>query len=238
MIDKIHFIKLFFIFLLCLFCASCSNTENSYFPLNKGYKWQYDVVLTTRDGVLKQKYILNNIGKAELDGALVYLRQSLDGTALYYSASNEGIYYLGKLDSRSVQSQFNEDKYLVIPEALFVGAEWEQTTITKLLKKTGPPQKTVFKIIAEIPLEVKIESMSETVNVVAGRFKNCMKITMSGFAFKDAGNYIGLTMVSVEQSNWYAPDVGLVKMERLETTQRKALDKGSISIELAEFESG
>jgi hypothetical protein len=41
----------------------------------------------------------------------------------------------------------------------------------------------------------------------------------------------------VEQSNWYAPGVGLVKMERKETTQRKALDKGTLLVELVKFES-
>ncbi len=218
-------------------CVSCSKKEYSYFPLNKGYKWQYDVILITKDGLLNQKYILNNIGKNELDGKPVYLRESLDGTVLYYSITDEGIYYLGNDNNRTVEEKFNEDIQLVIPEKISVGSVWEQTTVTKLLKKTGPPQKTVLKIIADVPLEVKVESMNETVSVLAGRFDRCMKVTMSGFAFKDAGNYIGLTMVSVEQTNWYAPGVGLIKMERVETTARKALDKGSLTLELASYES-
>jgi uncharacterized protein DUF3108 len=222
---------------LLLFCVSCSKNENSYFPLSKGYKWQYDVTLITRDGLSKQKYILNNLGEGQLEGKPVYLRQSLDDTILYYSVSDEGIYYLGNIDSQSIEHEFIEDIQLVIPKPLTVGTEWEQTTITKLLKKTGPPQKTVFEIFAKVPLEVKVESLTETVTVAAGNFQNCMKITMSGFEFKNAGNYIGLTMVSVEQTNWYAPGVGLIKMERIETTQRKALDKGSLSLELAEFVS-
>ncbi len=223
--------------LLIILCVSCSKKEYSYFPLNKGYKWQYDVILITKDGLLNQKYILNNIGKNELDGKPVYLRESLDGTVLYYSITDEGIYYLGNDNNRTVEEKFNEDIQLVIPEKISVGSVWEQTTITKLLKKTGPPQKTVLKIIADVPLEVKVESMNETVSVLAGRFDRCMKVTMSGFAFKDAGNYIGLTMVSVEQTNWYAPGVGLIKMERVETTARKALDKGSLTLELASYES-
>jgi len=224
--------------LLLLLCASCTKNDNSYFPLTEGYKWQYDVALTTRDGLEKQKYIFKNIGKGELNGASVYRRESLDGSILYYSHSDEGIHYLGNLDSQSLHPEFQEDTQLVIPEILSIGTEWNYTTITKLLKKTGPPQKTEFKILAEVPLEIKIESMNETVTVAAGRFNNCMKISMNGFAFKDAGNYIGLTMVTVEQSSWYAPGVGLVKVERVETTERKALDRGSLSIELAKFEPG
>jgi len=65
-----------------------------------------------------------------------------------------------------------------------------------------------------------------------------MKIKMTGSSYKNAGNYVGLTLVNVEQTNWYSPGVGLVKMERLETTQSAALDKGTLSIELTRFESG
>lgn len=227
-----------FLMLLCLLCVSCTSDENSYFPLNKAYKWQYNVTLSTKDGLLNQKYILNNLGEGELDGESVYLRQLLNGTRLYYSVSEEGIYYLGNLDSQDITPEFYEDKQLVLPDLLVVGAGWEQTTITKLLKKTGPSQKTVLEVIVEIPLEVNVESLGETVVVAAGRFEKCLKITMSGSIFKNAGDYIGLTLINVEQTNWYAPGVGLVKMERLETTQRKVLDKGSLLIELAEFQSG
>lgn len=214
----------------------CSKNEISYFPLNKGFKWQYDVALINRDGLSNQKYILNNLGKSKLNGEEVYLRRSLDDSLLYYTVSDEGIFYKGNINSQNINPEFKENYQLVIPGELSVGVKWEESTTTKLLQKTGPPQKTVFKIIARVPLDVKIESLSETVIVPAGRFENCLKISMEGFVFKDAGNYIGLTMISVEQTNWYAPGIGLVKMERLETTERKALDKGTLLVELARFE--
>ena len=125
-----------------------------------------------------------------------------------------------------------------MPKPFTIDKKWEQITYTKLLKKTGPPQRTEFKIIAEVPLEIKIESMDDTVIVPAGQFGKCMRIKMTGSAYKDAGNYVGLTIVSVEQTNWYSQGVGLVKMERIETTKSDALDKGSLLVELANFESG
>jgi hypothetical protein len=224
--------------LLSLLITACSDSEQSYFPLEKGVKWQYDVSLINRDGISNQKYILNNLGESELNGEPVYLKQSFDGTILYYSNSDNGIQYLGKADSNNINFNFKEEKKQVIPDKIDVGTVWEELTTTKLLQKTGPPQKTLFKIIAEVPMEVKIESLTETVIVPAGKFENCMKVFMDGFVFKDAGNYVGLTMVSVQQSNWYAPGVGLVKAERLETTEQQALDKGTLLIELAKFESG
>jgi len=218
--------------LLFSFCVSCSQSENSYYPLKKGYKWKYDVSLMTQESESHQKYIFNNLGESKLDGKLVYLRQSLDGTVLNYSKSDEGLYFLGSVDSQSIKPKFNEDKQLILPDNLSVGTEWKQTTVTKLLKKKG------FQVIAEISLDVKVESLDETVNVPAGLFLNCMKVTMSGFDFKNIGKNLGVTMVSVEQTNWYALGVGLVKMERLETTGRKALKKGRLLIELSDFKSG
>ena len=225
------------IFFLAI-CTSCSNKEYSYFPLNSGLKWHYNVLLTTRDGLKKQKYILHNIGSDTLNGEPVFLRKSLDGTTLYYSVLEKGIYYLGSLDSSVLDPKFISDKRLVIPKPFSIDTKWSQITYTKLLKKTGPPQRTEYKIIAEVPLEIKIESLSDSVIVPAGKFNNCMRIKMTGSAYKDAGNYVGLTLVNVEQTNWYFPGVGLVKMERLETTQSAALDKGTLSIELTRFESG
>ena len=58
-------------------CTSCSNKEYSYFPLSSGLKWHYNVLLTTRDGLKKQKYILHNIGSDKLNGESVFLRKSL-----------------------------------------------------------------------------------------------------------------------------------------------------------------
>lgn len=224
-------------FILLMSCVACSKNEISYFPLTKDFKWQYDVALTTRDGLQNQKYIFKNLGMSELNGEAVFLRESLDGSILHYSNSDEGIHYLGYVDSQSTQPRFINDKQLIIPGNLSIGKKWEYTTTTKLLKKTGPPQKTEFKILAKVPLEIEIKSFEEIVNVPAGRFTNCMKVSMNGFAFKDAGNYIGLTRVNVKQTSWYAPGIGLVKMERLETTQQKALDKGSLVIELSKFET-
>lgn len=232
--NKSSLLVLFYI----LFVFGCSKNDASYFPLNEGYKWRYNVSLETRDGIEKQKYILNNLGNRELEGKLVYLRQSLDGTILYYSESKAGIHYLGSINDKRLVPEFKEDKQFVMPFPAVVGTKWEQPTITRLLKKTGPPQKTVFEIFADVLLETKIESLSETVSVAAGKFENCMKITMTGSSFKDAGNYIGLTLINVEQTSWYAKGVGMVKMERVETTKSDALDKGSLLIELADFERG
>ena len=138
-----------FVAVIFFYLSACSKNENSYFPLNEGYKWQYDVSLITMDGLSRQKYIFKNLGKGKLDGKKVYLRESLDGSILYYSDTNEGIHYLGNIDSQGLNSKFNAGKQLVIPSTLEVKNKWTNTTITNLLQKTGPPQKTRVKAITK-----------------------------------------------------------------------------------------
>lgn len=225
-------------FILIWLCTSCADNNDSYFPLTKGLKWQYDVALITRDGLSNQKYMFNSLGEGKLNGEPVFLRESVDGTVSYYSNTGGGTHYLGHKDSQSLNPGFNEYKHTILPDAISVDRKWEEETITRLLQKTGPPQKTLFRIITKVPLEVKVESLNETVIVPAGKFENCLKISKTGSVYKDAGNYVGLTVVSVKQSNWYAPGVGLVKLERIETTERQALDKGTLLVELTHFKSG
>ena len=100
----------FVLIILFLLCLGCSKQEQSYFPLSEGFKWEYDVSLETKDGVVNQKYILNNLGEGELEGLPVFIRKSLNGVILYYANSTEGIHYLGSENSLSIKPEFIEDK--------------------------------------------------------------------------------------------------------------------------------
>ncbi len=221
-----------------LVLASCSGSDPDYFPLQSGYKWRYDVALTTRDGLETQKYILNNLGPSKLQSESVYARQSLDGTMLYYAVKPDSIEYVGSDSGDIPGGSFQQEQRIVMKQPLVLNDNWETYSKTRLLKKTGPPQKTEFRIVAKVPLDVTVESLDETVNVPAGVFSNCVKITMTGSMMKDAGNYVGLTLINVEETRWYARGIGLVKLERLETTQSEALDKGTLVVELADYDVG
>ena len=63
-------------------------------------------------------------------------------------------------------------------------------------------------------------------------FDDCLLVTGRGQAQADVGNYIGRTMVEIEVREWYAEDVGLVRMERDEKTGAAALSAGRLVMEL------
>jgi hypothetical protein len=221
-----------------MFIASCSIEQStSYFPLEEGLQWRYQVTKTTRDGVRQQKYIYVSLAERIVEGLTVSVRKSADGSLFYYRETEDGLLYVGKEIQSGIAREFLRDEHLVIHYPLQKGSQWHDITQTRLLVKTGPPQKTEFKVETEILLEMSIDATDESIVVPAGIFHNCIKIIKKGSEFTDAGNYIGRTIVRVKETSWYAPGVGLVKSIREETTESQALDKGQLIIELELFES-
>jgi hypothetical protein len=87
---------------------------------------------------------------------------------------------------------------------------------------------------AEIPMLMyyRIERMDEVVRVPAGIFEGCMKVTGRGEtsikgAFSEA--FIELTVQTVD---YFAPGIGLVKSERLETSSHPRYAGGEYVKEL------
>ena len=162
----------YFIFIWVLFSisvTSCSLEQSStYFPLEEGLKWRYQVTKTTRDGVRQQKYIYTNLDDRFVEGQTVSVRKSENGSLFYYRETEEGLLYVGKEIQSGVTREFLRDEHFILRYPLQVSKQWQDITSTKLLVKTGPPQKTVFKIEAKIPLKVLIDALDETIVVPAG----------------------------------------------------------------------
>jgi len=222
---------------LCLgLTGGCDNTaKDSYFPLEEGRYWQYDMTYTTMDGTFKGIYAVENLAPQMIEGEKVFVRRLIDGANNYVRINDGGILLTGREKTIDMDSTYTQENHYIFRFPLIVGTTWEEVIPSKLLVKTGPPQKTEFHIVARVPVTATIESMTDSVQVPAGNFSNCMRVHFSGDAFTNAGNYVGLTVVTIEETNWYAPGTGLVKSERRERTRSKALDKGMMTLELRQI---
>jgi len=227
-----------FIFLLPLcFLFACGQSDNEYFPLDKGKYWSYQLTYQTMDGTFKGVYAVENLSVYKVDDQTYYVRQLLDGSFNYFQIDEKGLLLKGREKTVDLDTKYTDTQQYIFQFPLQVGTAWEDTVLSKALIKTGPPQKTEFHIVAKVPVTVKIESMTDVVKVPAGTFENCMRVELSGNAFIDAGNYVGKTIVRINEINWYAPGVGLVKSVRKESTKHRALDKGEITLELENYKS-
>lgn len=215
--------------------GACDRDPASYFPLDPDHYWQYDVVRTTMDGSKKQKYLIETQVPREWNGATVHVRQTVDGHQFFYRELADGIRRVARKLNSEATATATEPAVLVLPRSPAVGASWRQLSHTAALENTGPPWETLFRITQPVELDFTVASTSDTVRVGAGSFSDCLRVVGHGRLSAEVGNYIGRAEISVSVTEWYAPNVGLVRSERVETTNAQALNHGSIIMELASY---
>lgn len=211
--------------MLCL--AGCGEdvTPQRYFPLSPGHHWQYRIERTTMDGTQRIRHAVWTAPvPATLDVSGV--RETLGGQRLLYVDDDAGIERLRAAPAGG------HDRELVLPATLARDARWQVRGTTTVLENTGPPWETLFRVEVPVELAYRIESLAASVDTPAGRFDDCLLVTAAGRAHADIGNYVGETEIAIEIREWYARDVGLVRMERRETSGAAALSAGHLVMEL------
>lgn len=234
------------IVLVVLF-AGCSSNTQDYFPIKPGMSWRYNVEVTTMDGIETKKYIVQAAQARPWQGQSLPVRQTLDGTRLFYLKNDDGVYRVAtRRQEEKVPAAVPGGRSIVLQYPLEKGTTWQETSETIALYRTGPPQRSEYWIHAPVKLEYVIEATDDNVKVPAGRFDNCVRVHATGRTPNyDAGNYVGRTDITVDKTDWYAPGVGLVKSVRVESTTGKVLNRGSMQtfagrlvFELEAFERG
>lgn len=219
--------------LVLLFAMSaCADKPPSYFPLETGYSWHYQLQLTTMAGTEKQKYYVSSLPAQIIDGKTTYIHRSLTGTQILFRQTDAGVSRVGFVVADGASLKTVVDEYLVLPNNPQVGAEWDSVALTQTLT-SGKPQG--MQVMAKVPVKNQIESIDDVVKVPAGNFQYCIRLHTSGFAFNSSLHFIGRTLVEIDQTSWYAPGVGLVKSVLIETTTSDALSRGELIMELESF---
>ncbi len=230
-------IKFYSPFLLAIyFLHGCDQQiGHEYFPLQEGLHWRYKLSYETMDGPDETLFIIENLPAEMINGSKIYTRTALGGRIFHYQIQDDGLLMINHEKTSRGETKSQEYNQYVFKYPIKIGQKWQGKSRSRVLLKSGPPQITEFRIVAAVPVTYEIESLNDTVKVAAGTFKDCIRINLQGSRFFDAGNYVGNTIVSIKEKNWYAPGVGLIKSVREESTTSKALDKGKMVLELESF---
>lgn len=213
--------------ILVLLAGGCDRSAPEYYPLDPGLSWYYTLHVSTMDGAEEQKFLVTGIQPFHWQGKPVHTRRTLDGTTVFYEKNAEGIYHIASQRPGATEPvSVEKGERVVLQYPLEPGTTWYTNSETLVLARTGPPQRSEFKIVAPVKLKYTIEALDETVRVPAGNFRNCLQVRATGKTRYNARNYVGLTNITVEKTDWYAPGIGLVKSERRETTSSKVLNHG------------
>lgn len=220
--------------LALLTLAGCGdrNDGSDYFPLTPGSQWQYRVERTTMDGVRHLRYLIEVSAPAPQQAADVRSRVTLDGQRYTYKLTDEGIYRLGVQRQRGPQLAEDTQQQLVMPAKLALDQQWQGRSSTAVLESSAPPWESLFRVQVPIEMHYRVASLDADVTTPAGDFDHCLLVSGRGTAATDFGSGIGTASIEVTSYEWYAPTVGLVRMEHHERTSAKALSAGAVVMEL------
>ena len=192
--------------------AGCGPAPSGYFPLEEGRLWDYRITRTIRGETQEQRLILASLPPADLEGNRYYPRRRLDGRTELFQSTPEGILHVEP--ASGVRTR-------VLPGEQQAGSKWAQSTHIYFLEVTGAFSETFRERGQQaIPLESVVESDNDTVEVGAGTFTNCLRVRSTGsvFAGGTLKEFMGISFIKVDQTEWYAPGIGLVKRVRKEHT--------------------
>ena len=214
-------------------CGGEPPDKDDYFPLNKGLSWEYRYQLTTP---LKQEegvYRVSNLGTAEVGGETVTVRRTNEGRDYYLMRKADGVYRYASRTLFQGEPVVDESMRLVLPLPYSDDGErrWSSTTGTYVIHRAGPSTITTDPV-PDFLMSYRVVSRDETVVVPAGKFEDCLLVEGVATLKVFADPHVGYMDVPVKTREWYAPGVGLVKLERSEVLDTRIYKGGSYLFEL------
>lgn len=219
------------VLLVLALLPGCVQPAQDYFPLHPGWEWQYAMRIATADGPRQGKHLVINLPAYELAGVSTVPRRSPDGTTMLYARGAQGVLRVGEAAEGGEPRRYPVPQ-TVLPAGIAAGTTWKGDTRTRVLEVTSHAAGALYRIEADVPLLYTVESVDDAVRVPAGEFSGCLRVHASGSTLAEVRKQVGLAEIKVDQMDWYAPGVGLVKSERRETTSSSALPGGTLEVEL------
>ena len=226
--------------LLCLgLLSACDQpADDDYFPLNQGLRWEYQLTIEHPQRLTTKPLIIEVTGKTLLKEQQVSIRSTSDGTDYYLTQQTDGVYRVAKRTLVESQPQRDAIPRMVLPLPISQakGKTWSTISQPYLIERVFEGLDVMTADSLQFPMAYTVLSLDETVELPAGQFSHCVLVEgqtdLSLYADARKGNSI----VPITTREWYAPGVGLVKLEREEPLDTEVYKGGKIVMELVRFE--
>jgi hypothetical protein len=211
--------------LLLLVGAGCASQDKSLYPLKEGEKWKYQLsAQPAGGGNATMQLIITNMPKREVEGISVTPQKlEINGSTsfAFIKEDSTGVIEVANQGSSAVEPEIiNPPKYyLHLP--IKKGEHWERQSQTVLFDRN-----VSFKV------DLTVQETQETVTTPAGTFQDCVKVAGKGKASNALSELFGKTDVSIEETTWYCPGVGVVRQLTKETAKSRFHGGGEISLQL------
>lgn len=224
-----------------LLAAGCSSQPqgDSYFPLDIGARWEYDVASDINNTLTRETYVATVARTIDYEGGdQVYVRRievpGSIGIEYWLRKDKVGIARIAKRSDIDEQARLDPNARIVIKLPVTLGASWMVPTEPFVIApKTDLGQREVK--MPKVLMTYTVEAVDETVTVPAGTYKECARIVGLGNLPLYLDAVQGFTDIPITNREWYCKGVGLVKVEREEPLSSMLWSGGKITMELTDF---
>lgn len=220
--------KLYLIFPLILLLLGCGKTSSEYFPLGENIKWEYRIQKELGNNQNEGKSIIAQLDRVKEGGVYYFPYLYANGETLYYNKNESGI---------KLSSSPDQNGQIFIKTPIEINSNWLRETRIELLNSRHESFAGGESFISQgekIFLDNTVTSFDETITVPAGVFSNTMRIDSSvSITVKERTR--GIDAIQIEQTEWYARGVGLIKRTRRELSVPEKYNATQVT-ELIRFE--
>ena len=191
--------------------AGCERRAPDYFPLEENLVYEYSIVQQVNEERHQAILVIAGLPARKIRDEIIYPRITASGEMLYFQRKAGGIYYSGDIDVAG---------HLILRYPLVENATWRAASDISVLKRRHESfagGEAFISLGGMMSLTYRIVGLQDLVQVPAGRFAYCVRVDATG-TMPVAERTRGIEKFTIEQTEWYAPDIGLVKMTRKEYT--------------------
>ncbi len=235
------------IVVFCLGVLTGCEEDSDFFPLESDLSWNYRVtILPEVEPKELKKIVVSNLHpvtltqSSDLGGEATETFQLTprlreDNSLYYYFDDQEGMRRVAYQARPTLPVHFETQSRYVFKYPIQEGTSWETPSKTYLLVRRYPLDHD-YRVTVDFNMEYQIESVNDTVRVPAGVFENCLRTRGVGETVFIGDRGLGRVRVTVENTDWFAPGIGLIKTERRESTTTDLFGTTTLLIELESFD--
>jgi hypothetical protein len=216
-------------------CDGPSPAADDFFPLTAGLSWTYRQTTTFDDSIEKPRrelLTMSNRGADPIEGVNAMRRRSDSGIDYWLANDATGVYRVATKGPLEREPKLDPERRFVLKKPHQIGTEWVVATTTYVLARKNEVPREYRRVIKPFPMTYRIEALDESLQTDAGQFQHCMRVVGNAQVrvYDDAGR--SWRNNPVQNTEWYCPRVGLVRLERKEPSPTRMMDGGVLVLEL------
>jgi hypothetical protein len=219
-------------------CTPSQPQGDSFFPLQVGATWEYDVTSDINQLRTHDTYTLSVDRVIDTEMGEVFVRRvdvpGSIGIEYWLRPEKDKIARIAQRIDADEQAKLDRNPRVVLKLPVTVGATWMVPTDPFIIAPRVELGMGTTKM-PKILMTYNVEAIDETVTVPAGTFKQCARVTGSGNLTLYLDAVQGSRDIPIINREWYCKGVGLVRVERSEVMQSAYYSAGQMTMELTSF---